>query len=205
MNGETAAVSSPPAAVGGNIPPGALGRDQGSRRYPMARLIRGTLLLLYLALVLPLPLLAPDGLRLLLTLAVPVGLGLVLALTSERVTLDAQGLRVDHPRWCAWWLRRGWSLDWPEVAALTPVRTSQAGRVFYVRTRDASAAYLLPQRVENFEEFVQRFSEATGLDCGGVGRLTPAWTYQLLAVLSAVLLSAELAALLILPRPFLTP
>ena len=40
--------------------------------------------------------------------AVVAGLGLALALTSERVELDDHGIRVGHPRWCAWWLRRGW-------------------------------------------------------------------------------------------------
>ena len=155
----------------------------------MAVLIRGTLLL-------PLPLLAPGGMRLLLLGALLFGLVLLLALTSERVELDAVGIRVGHPAWCSWFLRRGWSLGWDQIVALTPVGTSQGGRVFYVRSRDNQGAYLLPQRVARFESFVAAFAAATGLDCAGVGRLTPAWTYQLLAVLSAVLLSGELIMLL---------
>jgi len=65
-------------------PPSPVAAD-GTRAYPMAPLIRFTLLALYLALVLPLPLLAPAGLRLALVGAVPLGLVLVLAITSERV------------------------------------------------------------------------------------------------------------------------
>ena len=160
--------------------------------YPMAPLIRFTLISLYLALVLPLPWLAPAGLRPLLWLALPLGLLLIVALVSEQVELSASGLRVGHPRWCAWLLRRGWQLRWDQVQGLTPVTTSQGGRVYYVRSQDGSA-YLLPQRVQGFEPFLGRFSQATGLDTSSIGRISPAWTYQLLAALCALMLLGELA------------
>lgn len=159
--------------------------------YPMAALIRLTLIILYLALVLPLPLLAPKQLQAWMVLALVTGLALILALTSEQLELDNQGLRVGHPTWCSWWLRRGWSLPWTAISGLTPVATSQGGRVYYLRSDGSS--YLLPQRVAGFDDFLSRFSAATGIDTSAVGRLTPPWTYQLLALLSGLLLSAELA------------
>lgn len=158
--------------------------------YPMSPLIRGTLVLLYLALVLPLPALAPDGLRLWLLFMVPLGLLLVLALVSEQVEIDGDGLRVGPAPWCAWLLRRGWQLQWSEVKALVPVGTSQGGRVYYVRT--GGKAHLLPQRVVNFEDFLSRFSCSSGVDTSGVMRLTPPWTYRLLAASSGLMLAAEL-------------
>ena len=118
---------------------------------------------------------------------------MVLAISSERVELDGEGLRLSHPAWCAWLLRRGWALRWDQVRGLTPVTTSQGGRVFYVRTEDGSA-FLLPQRVQAFEDFLGRFSERSGLPTGSIGRISPAWTYQLLAVLSALMVAGELAA-----------
>ena len=190
MSGPVAGLASSP------VPDEAPGPLQRSRQvYPMAPLIRFTLLLLYLALVLPLPLMAPPSLRLALSLALPLGLVLLLALTSERVELDASGLRVGHPAWCSWLLRRGWNLAWDQIAALTPVATSQGGRVFYVRSRDQRSAFLLPQRVARFEQFLSGFAAHSGLDCSGVARLTPPWTYQLLALLSALLLAGELILL----------
>jgi len=173
-------------------------------RYPMAPLIRGTLLGLYLALVLPLPVLAPLPQRFPLLLAVIAGLLLVLAITSERVELDDQELRVGHPPWCSWLLRRGWQLPWSRITALTPVSTSQGGRVYYVRsggTEDdgGGAAWLLPQRVARFDDFLDRFSMSTGLDTDGIGRISPPWTYQLLALLSALLLIGEGLALVLGP------
>jgi hypothetical protein len=177
-------------------------------RYPMAPLIRFTLLGLYLALVLPLPLLANAGLRSALLLAVPLGFVLVLAATSERVELDTQALRVGHPPWCRWLLRRGWSLPWSRITGLTPVTTSQGGCVYYIRSGSdpgdlGGDAWLLPQRVAGFEDFLARFSAASGLSTSEVRRLTPPWTYQLLALLSALLLAGELATLMFnLLNPF---
>ena len=162
------------------------------QRYPMAPLIRFTLISLYLALVLPLPVLAPTELQAWLWAALPLGLVLILALVSEQVELNDSGIRVGHPAWCGWLLRRGWQLNWDQITGLTPVATSQGGRVFYVRTKDGSA-YLLPQRVQAFEEFLSRFNQASGLDTSSIGRISPPWTYQLLAVICGVMLAAETA------------
>lgn len=167
-----------------------------SRTYGMAPLIRGTLVLLYLALVLPLPALAPLPLQPWLLAALPLGLLLVLAISSERVELDEAGLRLGHPAWCRWLLRRGWQLSWEQITGITPVATSQGGRVFYLRTSAANGAgtsVLLPQRLEQFDDFLARFGRHTGLATGSIGRISPAWTYQLLAVLSALMVLAELA------------
>ena len=161
-----------------------------SERYPMAPLIRFTLISLYLALVLPLPVLAPTELQAWLWAALPLGLVLILALVSEQVELRDTGICVGHPAWCGWLLRRGWQLNWDQITGLTPVATSQGGRVFYVRTADGSA-YLLPQRVQAFEEFLSRFNQASGLDTSSIGRISPPWTYQLLAVLCTLGLAAE--------------
>ena len=180
--------------------------DAGPARYPMAPLIRFTLISLYLALVLPLPALAPPALQLPLLLALPLGLGLVWALTSEQVCLDGEAISVGYPAWCGWLLRRGWRLRFEQISGLTPVGTSQGGRVFYVRQK-GGGAFLLPQRIARFEAFLQRFGKASGLDLSAVGRLTPPWTYQLLALLSGLMLAAELAWLLLggLISPALLP
>jgi len=165
--------------------------SDGRQIYPMAPLIRFTLISLYLALVVPLPLLAVGSLAWLAWIALPLGLVLVVALTSERVELSPFELRVGHPSWCSWLLRRGWSVQWDQITALTPVATSQGGRVYYVR-QGQGVALLLPQRVAGFDDFLRRFSTATGLDTRGIGRISPPWTYQLLAVLAGLMLVAEL-------------
>jgi hypothetical protein len=179
--------------------PGA-GADTTCSRHPMAPLIRFTLIGLYLALVLPLPWQAPQALRAALLLAVVLGLVLVLAITSEQVEVDAEGIRVGHPPWCGWWLRRGWQLSWSSITAITTVTTSQGGRVYYLRSGDGS--FLLPQRVARFEEFLEKLGQHSGVDTSGIGRISPPWTYRLLAWLSGLMLAAELGwAAVLLLRP----
>lgn len=172
--------------------------------YGISRLIRFTLLSLYAALVLPLPFLAPPAWRLACLLALLLGGIPIFGLLSERVELSRDGLRVGYPAWSGWLLRRGWSLPWSAITALTPVTTSQGGRVYYVRVKpdpDQAAvkpitAYLLPQRLERFDVFLDRFTRYTGLSTADVVRLTPNWTYQLLATLSLLLLLGETIGLL---------
>jgi hypothetical protein len=160
-----------------------------TQTYGMAGLIRWTLISLYLALVLPLPWLAEGWLRLALALAVPIGLALVLAASSERVQLDSEGIRVNHPAWCAWWLRREWMLPWNTITGIRAVSTSQGGKVFYLQS--ASGSFLIPQRVERFEQFLDLLNQYSGLETKGIGRISPPWTYQLLAALSSIMLIGE--------------
>jgi hypothetical protein len=172
----------------------------------MAPLIRFTLLTLYLALVAPLPLLAPGPLRWPLGVAVAAGLLLVTAATSERVQLTADAIQVGHPAWCAWLLRRGWTLPWDRVTGLTPVATSQGGRVYYVRSANPGCsglpqAHLLPQRVARFDDFLARFQDSSGVPTDEVVRISPLWTYRLLAILAAGMLAAEVVMPLVFGSP----
>ena len=163
-------------------------------RFGLSPLIRLTLLSLYLALVFPLPLLAPEELRLWMVLVLVLGLVLVVGLLSEQVEIDDAGIQVRYPMWIRWLLRRGWSMPWVDVRALVPVGTSQGGTVYYLKSADLRHQ-LLPQRIEQFDRFLQILSERTSVTTDGVGRLTPPWTYQLLAALSLLMLIGELIVL----------
>ena len=66
----------------------------GIERFGLSPLIRFTLLSLYGALVLPLPLLAPAESRWLMVAGLLLGLVLVIGLLSERVETDAEGIQV---------------------------------------------------------------------------------------------------------------
>lgn len=170
-----------------------------SAHYPIAPLIRFTLVGLYLALVLPLPMLAPPELSIWMWGGLVVGLILIAAMLSEQVVLGPDSIAVGYPRWCAWLIRRGWRLNWSEIASLVPITTSQGGTVYYVRCTQGKHV-LLPQRLDRFSDFLQRFQQASGVDTKGIGRITPLWTYWTLAGLSLLLLVGEAAAV---ARPLL--
>ena len=163
-------------------------------RFGLSPLIRFTLLGLYLALVLPLPLLAPESLRSWMAMGLIFGLVLVFGLLSEQVETDDTGINVRYPAWIRWLLRRGWSMRWQDIRALVPVGTSQGGTVYYLKSADLRHQ-LLPQRIERFDHFLQLLQENSRVNTAGIGRLTPPWTYQALACLSGLMLIGEVATL----------
>ena len=165
----------------------------GIERFGLSPLIRFTLLSLYGALVLPLPLLAPAESRWLMVAGLLLGLVLVIGLLSERVETDAEGIQVRYPAWIRWLLRRGWTMRWQDIRALVPVGTSQGGTVYYVKAADLRHQ-LLPQRIERFDRFLELLAANTKVSTQGIGRLTPPWTYQLLAGLAVVMIAGELLA-----------
>jgi len=164
--------------------------DPLQERFQLSPLIRATLISVYLALVVPLPLMAPPSLKLILWMAAPTGLVLVVALLSEQVEIDSNGIKVGHPVWCSWLLRRGWQLQWDEVRRLVPVGTSQGGTVYYLTTADLEQR-LLPQRLGRFDRFLAVVQQRTGISTTSVKRLTPPWTYQLLFSLAIIMLVTE--------------
>ena len=50
---------------------------------------------------------------------------------------------------------------------------------------------LLPQRIERFDQFLALLQEHSSVNTVGIGRLTPPWTYQLLAGLAVLMVVAE--------------
>ena len=161
------------------------------RFFRLSPLIRITLLGLYIALTLPLPILAD------VTQApvppVVLGIGLVVGAIalygalSERVIVDDEGIQVSYPQWVPSFFRRGWSLAWSEIQALKPRTTGQGGLVYYFLSH-AGQAYLLPMRVAGFAELVRRVEAKTGIDTRDVRPLAQPWMYLILLSFTGLLL-----------------
>ncbi|MFY7695378.1 MAG: hypothetical protein ACOVQK_03455 [Cyanobium sp.] len=49
--------------------------------------------------------------------------------------------------------------------------------------------------MEKFSEFLSTFTAFSGISTDAVARITPAWTYQLLAVMSGVMIVGEVISL----------
>ena len=171
--------------------------------FHLSPLIRFTLLSLYTALVLPLPFVAPAEFRWLMSAGLLLGLFLIVGLLSEQVETDAIGLAMGYPVWIRWLLRRGWTMKWEDVRALVPVGTSQGGTVYYLRATGLKHQ-LLPQRIERFDHFLTLLDQKTVVDTQGIGRLTPPWTYQLLAGLALLMILCELAAVVAVSMHWIT-
>jgi len=178
-----------------SLPSGQSASELDSPRvFRLSPLIRITLLLLYVALTLPLPILAevtaapvPPW-----TLVVGLGLGAVAlyAALTERVLVDDQQIQVTYPSWVRLFWRRGWSLPWTEIQALKPRSTGQGGIVYYFLSRSGEA-YLLPMRIAGFAELVRRVEAKTGIDTRDVRPLAQPWMYLILLGFTLLLLAID--------------
>ncbi len=201
----TMASGSPSTNETPSVQPSPVAAGQCDRRiFPLSPLIRITLLGLYVALTLPLPILYHWQATQLSAVAagtgtIPVwvwiagltlgGLALFAAL-SERVEVDSHGIQVTYPRWVPRLLWRGWQLPWAEVQSLKPRSTGQGGLVYYFVSKGGQA-YLLPMRVAGFAELVGRVQAATGIDTRDVRPLAQPWMYGLLLLLTLMLLGID--------------
>jgi hypothetical protein len=163
--------------------------------FPIAPFIRLTLLLLYVALMGPLPFLAqatqapvsPS----LLTVGIILGwMGLYGAL-AQRVVVDDQAIAVTYPGWTRGLFRGGWRLPWDQVQTLKPRSTGQGGLVYYFVGADQNA-YLLPMRVAGFSRLVGLVQYYTDLDTQDVKPLAQPWMYGILLMFTLFLLMIDL-------------
>jgi len=168
--------------------------DQEELVFHISPLIGLTLLSFYLALTLPLPLLAAitqHGSAVpWLWGAIATGATTLIAALSERVIVNSQGIAVHYPRWVPRWFRRGWFLAWEDLQALKPRSTGQGGLVYYLISR-SGAAYLLPMRVVGFARLVAAIQARTGIDTTGVRPLAQPWMYSILLGLTLLLALAD--------------
>ncbi len=165
------------------------------QKLSISPLIRLTLLLLYIALIIPLPFLAaataapisPN----LLWLGSGIGLILIYAALTEQVILDEERIQVIYPRWNNWIFRRQWQLAWTEIKDLKMRTTGQGGLVYYFISKSSNQAYLLPMRVVGFTKLVAIVQAKTGIDTTDIRPLAQPWMYLILLGCSLLLLLVD--------------
>lgn len=162
--------------------------------FPISPLIRITLLGLYGALTLPLPVLAqvtdaPVSPQL---SGIGIGLGAIAlyGALSQRVVTNADGITVTYPGWIRWLLRQNWQLSWSDIRALKPRTTGQGGIVYYFVGSD-DRAYLLPMRIAGFARLVRQVEAQTGISTRDVKPLAQPWMYAILLLFTLLLLLVD--------------
>ncbi|MBD2105261.1 hypothetical protein [Leptolyngbya sp. FACHB-261] len=165
--------------------------------FRVSPLIRYTLLLLFVALTLPLPVFSvlqgePMPLWLLLG-GLAIGLSALLGALSEQVTLDQVGIQVTYAGWVPAWFRSGWSLAWSSITALKPRSTGQGGLVYYLvaQSEQGDQGYLLPMRVVGFARMLRLIEACSGIDTSAVKPLAQPWMYSVLLGCTLLLLLVD--------------
>ncbi|MFM1842760.1 MAG: hypothetical protein RLZZ490_1497 [Cyanobacteriota bacterium] len=169
--------------------------------FRISPLIKLTLINLYLALTVPLPILAlvtqhQRILAALLTVALAIGLLALGAALSEQVVLTDQQIQVRYPTWVPSFFRSGWQLPWSEVRELNCRTTGQGGLVYYFVTPQRDRAYLLPMRVAGFNRLTQLVAAQTGIETTSVRPLSQPWMYIVLFGFTLILWGVEVGSAL---------
>ena len=157
--------------------------------------VKSSLITLYLALTIPIPFIAIDRFKIPSLFIFVVGLYLIIDITSDYVETCNNKISYKTSFISKILGRKDWEISWKDIKLIKTLPTSQGSKVFYFNT-DKGDNFLIPQRVENFSNFLTIISKNTGLSVNEISYISPLWTYKLLTLLSVLMIIGELFAFL---------
>ena len=157
--------------------------------------VKSSLISLYLALTIPIPLISIEKLKILSIVLFVLGLYLIINITSDYVETCNNKISYKTSFIAKVLGRKNWEISWKDIKLIKTLPTSQGSKIYYFNTYKGDNV-LVPQRVENFERFMLIISEKTGIPTKEMNHISPLWTYKLLTLLSVLMIVGELFAFL---------
>ena len=157
--------------------------------------VKSSLISLYLALTIPIPFIAIDELKTFSTFTFVLGLYLIINITSDYVETCSKKVSYKTSFISKILGRKNWEISWQDIKLIKSLPTSQGSKVYYFKTNQDNY-FLVPQRVENFKQFLLIVSKNTGIATNELSYISPLWTYKLLTFLSVTMIAGELFAFL---------
>jgi len=159
--------------------------------------VRSSLISLYLALTIPLPIISIEKLKIPSIIIFALGLYLIINITSDYVETCSNKISYKSSFISKFLGKRNWEISWKDIKLIKSLPTSQGSKVYYFNTYQEEN-FLVPQRVENFEKFLLIVSKNTGVDIDEISYISPLWTYKLLTLISIIMIFGEFLAFIIL-------
>ena len=157
--------------------------------------VKSSLISLYLALTIPLPLISIEKFKILSIFTFVLGFYLIINITSDYVETCNNKISYKTSFISKYFGKKNWEILWEDIMLIKSLPTSQGSKVYYFNTRNGDY-FLVPQRLENFEKFLLIVSKRSGIAIDNISYLSPLWTYKLLTFLSALMILGELFAFL---------
>ena len=155
--------------------------------------VKSSLISLYLALTIPIPFIAVDKLKIIALFTFVLGLYLIINITNDYVETSSNRISYKTSFISKSFGRKNWEVSWKDIKSIKSLPTSQGSKVFYFNSFKGDNI-LIPQRLENFEEFLLIISTETGIDVKEISYISPLWTYKLLTFLSILMVLGEIFA-----------
>ena len=153
--------------------------------------VKSSLIMLYLALTLPIPFFSSKDLKIFALLAFFFGLILIISVTNDYVLTSDMKISYKTSFISNILGKKDWEIFWKDIKLIKSLPTSQGSKVHYfISIKDES--FLLPQRIENLNEFVQIVSKRTNLKVDELSYISPLWTYKVLTFLSVLMIMGEI-------------
>ena len=89
--------------------------------------------------------------------------------------------------------KKNWEIYCKDIKQIKSLTTTQGSKIYYFNTHK-DENLLVPQRIENFKEFLLIISKKTGIDVASISYISPLWTYKVLTTLSFLMIIAEIYA-----------
>ena len=157
--------------------------------------VKSSIISLYLALTIPIPIIAIDKLKIPSITAFVLGLYLIISITSDYVETCDKRISYKTSLVSKTFGRKNWEISWKDIKLIKSLPTSQGSNVFYFITKKGEN-FLIPQRLADFEKFLLVVSSNTRFDISQISYISPLWTYKLLTYISVVMIIGELFAFL---------
>ena len=158
--------------------------------------VKSSLISLYIALTLPIPFISSENLKISSSILFVLGLFLIINITSDYVETCDNKISYKTSFISRAFGKKNWEIFWEEIKFIKSFPTTQGSRVFYFV--DEKGKYLqLPQRIEDFDIFLDKIEKKTNISIEGISYISPLWTYKLLTLLSVVMIFGEISFFLV--------
>ena len=157
--------------------------------------VKSSLISLYLALTIPLPFISIEKLKIPSIVIFGLGCYLIINITSDYVETCSNKISFKSSFISKFLGKKNWEISWKDIKLIKSLPTSQGSKVYYFNTHQ-DENFLVPQRVEKFEEFLLIVSSKTGIDINEISYISPLWTYKLLTLLSLMMIAGDIFAFL---------
>jgi len=155
--------------------------------------VKSSLVTLYLALTIPVPFISTEKLQIPAWIFFSLGLFLIINVTSDYVETSKHKISYKTSFISKFLGKKNWDIFWKDIKFIKSLPTSQGSKVYYFNTSNGKN-YIVPQRLQNFEEFLLIISKKTGIDVNDITYISPLWTYKLLTFLSVLMIVGEIFA-----------
>ena len=123
-------------------------------------IVKTSFISLYLSLTIPLPFISNEKLKIFSIILFVLGLFLIFNITNDYLETNTQKIIYKSSFFSRTFGKKNWEIFWTDIKDIKALPTSQGSKVFYfVNNQDEN--YLLPQRIEDFEEFLLIISKKT--------------------------------------------